>query len=96
MKGARTWYGHPTLSRPLTIMGVERKWFFLSLTLGLAIWNALNAIVTGGVIFLGLYGAGWIAWKRDPNMLSIVAAGSNSRARYDGGKVPAWHLEIIE
>ena len=96
MKGKRAWYGHPALSRPLTVLGVERRWFFLSLTLGLAIWNALNSIVTGSVIFGGLYTAGWIAWKRDPNMLSIVTAGSNSRARYDGGKPPKWHLELVE
>ena len=74
MKGTLVWHGHPTLSRPLTVLGVERRWFFLSLTLGLALWNAINSIVTGGVIFFGLYLAGWLAWKRDPNMLSIVAA----------------------
>lgn len=96
MKGTLVWHGHPTLSRPLTVLGVERRWFFLSLTLGLALWNAINSIVTGGVIFFGLYLAGWLAWKRDPNMLSIVAAGSNSRARYDGGKLPKWTLELVE
>ena len=96
MKGDTIWCGHPALSRPLTILGVERLWFILSLTLGLAIWNAIASIMAGGVIFAGLYGAGWIAWAHDPNMLSIVAAGSNSRTRYDSGKLPKWHLELVE
>ena len=96
MTGDRTWLGHPALSRPLTIMGVERRWFFLSLTLSLAMWNALNSLFTGGLIFATLYGAGWLAWKRDPNMLAIIAASTSSRARYDAGKPSAWHLDLLE
>ena len=77
-------------------MGVERRWFLLSLTLGLAIWNGINSLLGGGVIFLALYATGWLAWKRDPNMLSIVAAGSKSRSRYDPAKPSTWHLHLIE
>ena len=35
MERAKTWRGYPALSKPLTIMGVERRWFLLSATLGL-------------------------------------------------------------
>ena len=59
MERGRTWRGYPALSKPLTIMGVERRWFLLSATLGLAMWNAINSIVTGGVIFAVLYGGGF-------------------------------------
>ena len=52
----KVWRGYPTLSRPLTIMGVERRWFLLSATLGMAMWNALNSIMTGAMIFAVLYG----------------------------------------
>ena len=51
MERAKTWRGYPTLSKPLTIMGVERRWFLLSATLGLALWNAINSIVVGALIF---------------------------------------------
>ena len=37
-------------------MGVERRWFLLSAMLGLAMWNAINSLLTGAVIFLVLYG----------------------------------------
>ena len=96
MRGAKTWRGYPTLSRPLTIMGVERRWFLLSATLGLAMWNAINSLLTGGLIFGVLYGAGWWAWKQDPDMLEILRASTRFRARYDPGKwVEApWYLLI--
>ena len=49
MERGKAWRGYPALSKPLTIMGVERRWFLLSATLGLAMWNAINSIVTGAV-----------------------------------------------
>ena len=42
--GARAWAAYPALSAPLTMMGVERRWFLLSATLGMAMWNAVNSI----------------------------------------------------
>ena len=47
MEQGKAWRGYPALSRPLTILGVERRWFLLSATLGLALWNAINSIVVG-------------------------------------------------
>ena len=86
MERGKTWRGYPTLSKPLTIMGVERRWFLLSATLGLALWNAINSIVVGALIFAVLYGVGFWAWKQDPNMLEILRASAQFRARYDPGK----------
>ena len=96
MQGVKTWRGYPALSRPLTIMGVERRWFLLSATLGLAMWNAINSIVIGGAVFAVLYGAGWWAWKQDPNMIEILRASTCFRSRYDPGKWVAlpWVLLI--
>ena len=98
MQQGKAWRGYPALSKPLTIMGVERKWFLLSATLGLAMWNAINSIVTGGLIFAVLYGVGFWAWKQDPNMLEILRASAKSRARYDPGKWAAapWTLSDSE
>ena len=79
MERGKTWRGYPALSKPLTIMGVERRWFLLSATLGLALWNAINSIVASS------RWAFW-AWKQDPNMLEILRASAKFRARYDPGK----------
>ena len=92
MERRKAWRGYPALSKPLTIMGVERRWFLLSATLGLAMWNAINSIVTGGLIFAVLYGVGFWAWKQDPNMLEILRASAKFRARYDPGKWAAGAL----
>ena len=86
MKGGRVWRAYPALSQPLTLMGVERRWFTLSATLGLAMWNAVNSLLTGGLIFLVLYLFGWFAWKQDPNMLMILRVSARFKARYDPGK----------
>ena len=96
MIGDRTWLGHPALSRPLTILGVERRWFLVSLTLSLAMWNALNSLLSAALIFATLYAAGWVAWRRDPDMLAIIAASTSSRARYDAGKPSTWHLDLLQ
>ena len=96
MQGVKVWRGYPALSRPLTILGVERRWFLLSATLGLALWNAINSMVIGGGIFAVLYGVGFWAWKQDPHMLEILRASAKFRARYDPGKwaVTPWTLLI--
>ena len=96
MRGAKNWPGYPALSAPLTIMGVERRWFLLSAMLGLAMWNAINSLLTGGVIFLVLYGCGWFAWREDPNMVEILRASTRFKARYDPGKwaESPWYLLI--
>ena len=86
MQRGRIWRGYPTLSKPLTIMGVERRWFLLSATLGLALWNAINSLMAGALSFGVLYAIGFWAWKQDPNMLEILRASAQFRARYDPGK----------
>ena len=43
-QGARPWAAYPALSAPLTMMGVERRWFLLSATVGMAMWNAIRAL----------------------------------------------------
>lgn len=96
MRGAAVWPGHPTLSRPLTILGVERRWFMLSATVGVASWNALNSIASAALFFGLLYVAGVLAWKRDPAMLQIIAAGQSAKTRYDPGKPGRAHVEIVE
>lgn len=96
MIGSKAWSGHPALSRPLTILGVERRWFLLSLTFGLAMWIALDSIVTGFLITGTLYAAGLWAWSKDPQMLLIISRSTSSSIRYDPGKEPSWHLDVLE
>ena len=43
---------HRSLSRPLTILGAERKLFFFSLCLGAATFNLLGSLLGGLLVFL--------------------------------------------
>ena len=83
MRGLRRWAGYPALNRPLTILGVERRGFLLSATLALAMWNAMNSLVTGSVVFAVGYGTGWLAGRKDPDMLGVLRAGTRYPARFD-------------
>ena len=64
--GARAWAAYPALSAPLTMMGVERRWFLLSATLGMAMWNAVNSTVIGAASFSILYGIGMVGLADGP------------------------------
>ena len=94
--GARAWAAYPALSAPLTMMGVERRWFLLSATLGMAMWNAINSIMIGAALFCLLYGLGWWAWRTDPHMLTILRESVRFKTRYDPAKwaESPWYIVI--
>ena len=94
--GAGPWAAYPALSAPLTMMGVERRWFLLSATVGMAMWNAINSMLIGAVLFCILYAVGWWAWRTDPHMLTILRESVRFKTRYDPAKWAAqpWYLVI--
>ena len=96
--GARAWPAYPALSAPLTMMGVERRWFLLSATLGMAMWNAINSILIGAACFCLLYGVGWWAWRTDPHMLTILRESVRFKTRYDPAKwaESPWYILITQ
>ena len=47
------------------------------------------------VVFGALWGAGYLAWKQDPNMLSILKASTRFKSRYDPGKWIAEPWRVI-
>lgn len=92
----RTWSGYPALNRPLTLLGVERRWFMLSAVAALALWNTLDSFLVSATVFAILWGAGVLAWKKDPAMLLILKQGARFRAVYDPGKWAddPWRIRI--
>ena len=70
-RGTTLWHGYAILSQPLTILGVERRFFLLAAVLGAGLWNAVNSLLVGGVVFVVLYVAAsshgamtntWCSW----------------------------------
>ena len=84
-RGTTLWHGYAILSQPLTILGVERRVFLLAAVLGAGLWNAVNSLLVGGVVFVVLYVAGFFAWRYDQHMVLVVRAAVRYRGRYDAG-----------
>ena len=85
---------YKALHRPLTICGVDRRLFFLSLLLGGATFNLFYSFLAGLLMFAGLYGFALWSTKRDPAMLRILLTSSQDRRRYDPGKQDAVECEV--
>src|SRR3954468_21393558 len=83
------------LHRPLTVCGVDRRLFFLALTLGAATFNLFYSFLAGLLMFLDLYGFALWATRRDPDMLRILLASSKARRRYDPGKHQPFDVEVV-
>jgi type IV secretory pathway TrbD component len=74
---------HRSLSRPLTILGAERKLFFFAMCLGAATFNLLGSFLGGVLMFLLLYcGARW-ATATDPQILKLLFHATKLRREYD-------------
>lgn len=74
---------HRSLSRPLTILGAERKLFFFSMCLGAATFNLLNSLFGGLLMFLSLYVLARWATETDPEILRFLLTAARLRSQYD-------------
>ena len=70
---------HRSLSRPLTILGAERKLFFFAMCLGAATFNLLNSLFGGLLMFLLLYVLARWATQTDPQILRFLLAAARLR-----------------
>ena len=78
---------HRSISRPLTILGAERKLFFFAMCLGAATFNLLNSLLGGVLIFFLLYFLARWATNTDPQILRFLLAAAKMRAEYDPMKL---------
>ena len=76
-----------SLSRPLTILGAERKLFFFAMCLGAATFNLLNSLSGGVLIFLLLYVIARWATATDPQILKLLLRAAKLRRQYDPAKL---------
>jgi type IV secretory pathway TrbD component len=77
---------HRSLSRPLTILGAERKLFFFAMCLGAATFNLLGSLLGGLLIFLLLYFVARWATRTDPQILRFLLSAAKLRTQYDPAK----------
>ena len=77
---------YKAMIRPLTIMGIERRLFFLALLLGAATFNLFYSLIGGLSIFAIVYGFARVCATVDVQMLPILLRSFASRARYDSAR----------
>ena len=75
-----------SLNRPLTLVGVERRLFFLALLMGAAVFNLLHTFLGGILMFLVLYWFARWATRTDPQILRFVLNSARLRTLYDPSK----------
>jgi type IV secretory pathway TrbD component len=80
---------HRSLSRPLTILGAERKLFFFAMCLGAATFNLLASLLGGLLIFFLLYVLARWATETDPQILRFLLTAATLRSQYDPMKFTA-------
>jgi len=78
-----------SLSRPLTILGAERKLFFFAMCLGGATFNLLGSLLGGILIFLLLFLFARWATATDPQILRLLFLAAKLRREYDPAKFEA-------
>jgi type IV secretory pathway TrbD component len=83
MSGRRINLVHRSLSRPLTILGAERRLFFLALCMGAATFNLLASLLGGLLMFLLLYLLARWATQTDPQILRCLLTTAKLRTQYD-------------
>lgn len=75
-----------SLNRPLTLMGAERKLFFLALVMGAGVFNLLHTFLGGILMFSLLYAFARWATKTDPQILRFMLNSARLRVQYDPAK----------
>jgi type IV secretory pathway TrbD component len=86
MVNARRNTVHKSMNRPLTILGAERRLFFVALITGAALFNLLHSLLGGLILFVaGLLAAQW-ATRYDPQILRVLLNSSKFKAFYDPAK----------
>lgn len=78
---------HRSLSRPLTVLGAERKLFFFAMCLGAATFNLLGSLLGGVLMFFLLYLVARWATQTDPQILRFLLSAARLRSEYDPMKV---------
>jgi type IV secretory pathway TrbD component len=74
---------YKVMTRPLTILGAERRLFFVALLSGAGIFNLVHSLAGGVLLFVVGLIAAQRATKFDPEILRILLNSAKFKSRYD-------------
>lgn len=81
--GVRRNRTYKTMNRPLTILGAERRLFFVALISGGMVFSLLHSLLGGVMLFIVGTVIARIATKRDVEILRVLMNSTKFRRRYD-------------
>jgi type IV secretory pathway TrbD component len=87
---------YKALNKPLTILGAERKLFFVALIMGAATFNLFGSLLGGLLIFGSLFLMAQWATRTDPQILRIVLNSTKFRREYDPSKYSEQSVQVID
>jgi type IV secretory pathway TrbD component len=82
------------MNRPLTVLGAERRLFFVALISGGAIFSLLHSLLGGTGLFIAGVIIARVATKHDVEILRVLFNSSKFRRRYDPMKADETHVRI--
>jgi type IV secretory pathway TrbD component len=74
---------YKVMNRPLTILGAERRLFFVALLSGAGVFNLLHSLVGGILLFIVALIAAQQATKYDTEILRVLLNSAKFRPQYD-------------
>ena len=85
---------YKVMNRPLTILGAERRLFFVALLAGAGIFNLVHSLAGGVLLFVVGLIAAQRATKFDPEILRILLNSAKFKSRYDPMKWEPLEIRI--
>jgi type IV secretory pathway TrbD component len=83
-----------TMNSPLTILGAERRLFFVALLSGGAIFTLMHSLMGGILLFVVGVSLARVATRRDVEMLRVLLNSTRFRSRYDAIKPDPVQVQI--
>lgn len=92
--GSRQNKVYRAMNRPLTVLGAERRLFFVALIAGGSVFSLMHSLVGGIVLFVVGVIIARIATKHDVEILRVLFNSGKFRRRYDSMKTDDTEIRI--
>ena len=92
--GSRRNKVYKAMNRPLTVLGAERRLFFVALIAGGAVFTLMHSLIGGIVLFVVGVIVARIATKYDVEILRVLFNSGKFRRRYDPMKADTTEISI--
>lgn len=83
-----------TMNSPLTILGAERRLFFVALLSGGAVFSLMHSLLGGILLFVAGVFVARVATQHDVEILRVLLNSTKFRSRYDAMKWDPVEVQI--